>query len=143
MKNVNISLPPEKLKQFCDENDDWVLALKNNMKPQELRKLFNSHVSSAYYNESILCAIAEHSNTPNDILFKLSQLGDINIMRHIATNPKITEDVFCNLLKTDDYVVLEHLVYNSAMTINNLKLILKNSLDNDLKETVIGLLNDK
>ena len=116
IKKIDISWSPKKLSSIMKSNDDWVLSVDENLSSANLREIYGKHINSPYCSDIIIESIAEHPNTPVDILEVLSQKEDWRILDALATNPSINQRIIDNILKSDNYTVLEHLVYNPSFT---------------------------
>lgn len=142
IKKINVNLPPKELSNYLKSNDNWVLSIDENFSSTQIRELFNKHIKSPYCSELIIESIAEHLNTPVDILEMLSEKEDWKILDSLSTNPNINLKVINNILKTNNYTVLEHLVYNPSFPREQLIDLFERSHDEDLKQ-VIGSILEK
>src|SRR4030067_218613 len=93
IEKVNILLSPKELSLFLESNDNWILSIDENYSSNELRELFDKHINSPYCSDIIIESIAEHPNTPIDILEMLSEKEDWKILDALSTNTSINSKV--------------------------------------------------
>ena len=135
-KIVDVNLPPKELKEFCENNDYFIIELNDKMEEAKIIELYNIHINSPYCSESILSEIAEHNNTPIDILTAIAYNAEPSTLLSLALNPNINKEIIEKLSKVKDYATLEHLVCNPAMTIDQLEKFKNSTEDEDLIEVI-------
>ena len=135
MKKLDLSAPPRDLREFRDKRDRWVLVLDGQMSPASIKRLFTEHRNSES-SGLIMDLIAEHPNTPTDLLKILSMSSEWSILHALASNPRITDEVIDRLVESGDYSILENLVKNPTTPSDRLRLLHSRTKDMDLKRLI-------
>ncbi len=121
-KKVDISLPGSVIERFCERSDYWYFYLNDNLTSKDIKILYDRRFENKYFNDLILSEIAQHINTPTDIIEELSDSEDRSVLLSLATNPNISKSVVIKLLRYDDKSVTEHLKSNRYVDNNLLKI---------------------
>lgn len=114
-RKVDINISPERIQAFCNNCDNWVLFLDEDLSSETIKNLYNRHINSEHCSDLILSEIAEHGSTPVDILESLSKSQSERVLIALATNPRISKQIIDRLKKTEISTVIEHLNLNKSV----------------------------
>lgn len=107
---VDLNWPPDKLKEFCQKNDNWILQLDVGMTSADVEALYRRQLTIPAPYEGVIAEIAGDERTPRwaleDVLVRF--LGSVEVMASLATNGAVSEDVLRRLLVHDHPTVREH-----------------------------------
>lgn len=68
LRIVDITLPPDKIREFCEQEDNWVLELNEPMLPAELEALYRRQLTTETPYQGLVAELASHTNTPLGVL---------------------------------------------------------------------------
>jgi hypothetical protein len=107
---VDLTLPPAKLKEFCETHDNWVLRLGDDLLPGDVAALYDRQLTIDEPYEGVIAEIAEDGRTPRhtltDIATRFRQ--SIAVMSALATNTNTTSELLQLLLKHKSKIVRDH-----------------------------------
>lgn len=110
LRIVDLSWPPEKIKEFCENNDDWLLMLDSGLTPADIEALYRRQLTVPAPYEGVIGEIAEDPRTPQwvleDIVTRFA--GSIEVMASLATNFTAPETLLKRLQQHDDPDVRLH-----------------------------------
>src|SRR5436190_232328 len=88
LTEVDLSWPPERIKEFCENNDDWVLMLDSGLTPADIDALYRRQLTVSAPYEGVISEIAADIRTPQwvleDIMARFA--SSVSVMTSLATN---------------------------------------------------------
>jgi hypothetical protein len=85
---VDLSWPPEEIKEFCENNDGWLLMLDSGLTPADIDALYRRQLTVPAPYEGVISEIAEDTRTPQwvleDIVTRFA--SSLEVMASLATN---------------------------------------------------------
>lgn len=107
---VDLSWPPEKIREFCESNDGWILLLDSGMTPADIEALYRRQVAVAAPYAGLIAEIAGDTRTPQwvleDILARFA--SSVEVLAGIAANPAAPETLLRRLQQHEHPSVREH-----------------------------------
>jgi len=110
LRKVDLTWPPEKIRQFCELEDYWVLELDASMSPSELEALYQRQVGVADPYIGLIAEIAEHANTPPQVLVDCARRfrSSAEVMSSLALRLDAEEALLVELSSHEHETVREH-----------------------------------
>jgi hypothetical protein len=107
---VDLSWPPERIREFCEKTDDWILELDAGMTPADLEALYRRQVAVPAPYDGLIGEIAGDPRTPQWVLEDIATrfAGSFQVMSGLATNPEAPEAVLTRLRQHEHPIVREH-----------------------------------
>ena len=107
---VDLTWSPERIRDFCENNDDWTVMLDPGMTPADLEALYLRQLTVSTPYEGVIGEIAGDPRTPRSVLEDVATrfAGSIDVMGSLAINPATPEAVLDRLLQHEHEIVREH-----------------------------------
>jgi hypothetical protein len=118
---VPLELDPCAVQQWMDQRDEWLLALHPKLTARELTDLYTRYVNSPCPITDVLCEIAAHPNTPENILREILRGSDQELHHALAANPNLPSAMLAVLAHSPANDVLEHVIWHPRTPIGELE----------------------
>ena len=106
---VDLTWPPERIRHFCENNDNWILLLYSGMAPADLEALYWRQLTVSAPYEGVIAEIAADVRTPQGVLEDIATrfAGSIEVLASLATNRAAPESVLERLQQHGDPSIRE------------------------------------
>ena len=107
---VDLDWPPDKIKEFCENNDNWILQLSPQMTPDGVSALYRRQLTVPAPYEGLIAEIAGDERTPQWVIENVCTrfASSVEVMASLATNPAVSEETLHRLLSHEHPSVREH-----------------------------------
>lgn len=101
---VDLTLPPDKVKEFCVKNDGWSMHLDETWTSVTIEDLYHRHIAVDDPNSDVIGEIANDERASAWILEDIARRywTDWVIMKGIAVNPSASQELLKRLAEHDD-----------------------------------------
>lgn len=118
---VPLELGPCDLEAWMAAHDNWILSLDDDLSPEDLRALFARHAASPCQKTGVLSEVAQHPNTPSDVLAALVASRYSHSHLALALNSNLTDEQLRRLARSRRLDVLEHVTFNPKTPADELR----------------------
>jgi hypothetical protein len=110
LRVVDLSWSPERIKDFCENNSDWILQLGPEITATDLERLYRRHLAVTTPYLGVIAEIAGDERTPDWILNDIASRFwvDVEVMAYLATNKSASNELLRRLLDHEHSSVREH-----------------------------------
>jgi hypothetical protein len=110
LKEVDLSWSPDKIREFCEATDDWVLELPQHWQTTDIERLYRTHASATTPCIGVISEIAADSRTTVAALQDIwARFGTaLEVASALATNPSASEPLLRELAVHPDEIVRQH-----------------------------------
>jgi hypothetical protein len=106
---VDLTWPPERIKQFCENTDNWTLMLDPAMTPSDVEALYRRQLTVAEPYAGLIGEIAADRRTPLWVLKDIAtRFSEDEILGGLATNPAVPDAILARLEQHEHPHVREH-----------------------------------
>ena len=107
---VDLAWPPERIRDFCENEDNWTLLLESGMTSADIEALYRRQLTISAPYEGLIGEIAGDPRTPRWVLEDIATRfsGSIEVLGSLAANRAAPEAVLDRLQQHEHDVVREH-----------------------------------
>ncbi|HEU4892313.1 MAG TPA: hypothetical protein VFT47_12235 [Vicinamibacterales bacterium] len=106
---VDVNWPPERIKEFCENNGNWVLFLDSRLTPADIEALYRRQLTVPEPHAGLIGEIGGDQRTPvwvlEDIVGRFR--WSVEVLSSIATNPASPRPVLEQLRQHEHSVIVE------------------------------------
>lgn len=113
LRIVDLNWPPQTIRTFCEQNDNWMLELGPHLTSGDLESLYQRQLTVPDPYVGLIAEIAGDDRTPGQVLADIwNRFGDsLEVASSLATNPEVPDEILQHLLGHEEDTVREHADY--------------------------------
>lgn len=108
--DVDLTWPPERVKEFCENTRTWALSIPNEWTAANIESLYRRHAAVADPYVYVISEIADDSRTPIHVLVEIKDrfVHLIPVASALALNPNTPLEFVQELARHSDEAVRAH-----------------------------------